>query len=68
MKHVVASAAEAETGGVFRNSQLAVTIRIILEALNHPQPPTPIKTGNLTSGGFADSRIRLKRSKSWYMM
>ena len=44
LRHVVASAAEAETAGVFHNAQIVLPIRRILEALNHPQPPTPIKT------------------------
>jgi hypothetical protein len=41
--NVVASAAEAETGGVYNNAQDAVIIRIALQELGHPQPPTPIK-------------------------
>jgi len=64
LKHVVASAAEAETGGLFLNGQTAVIIRIILEALNHKQPPTPLKTDNSTSSGVANSHIRIKRAKS----
>ena len=67
LKHVVASAAEAETGGLFRNGQTAVVIRVILEALDHKQPPTPLKTDNSTATGFANSHIRQKRSKSWDM-
>ena len=38
LKHVVASAAEAETGGVFHNCQFSIHIRRMLEVLNHPQP------------------------------
>ncbi len=69
LKDVVASAAEAEaeTGGLFLNGQTAVIIRIILEALNHKQPPTPLNTENSTSSGFANSHIRIKRAKSWDM-
>jgi hypothetical protein len=67
LKHVVASAAEAETGGLFKNGQLAVTIRVILEALDHPQPPTPMKTDNSTACSFANDDLRQKRSKSWDM-
>ena len=39
LRHVVSSAAEAETAGVFHNAQMALPIRIVLQALNHPQPP-----------------------------
>ena len=41
LRHVVASAAEAETGGIFHNARMAITIRQILKILQHPQPPTP---------------------------
>ncbi len=68
LKHVVASAAEAETGGLFLNGQTAIPIRIILEALGHRQPPTPLKTDNSTAAtGFANSHIRIKRAKFWDM-
>ena len=65
--HVVASAAEAETAGLFHNAQIAVPIRHILEALGHNQPPTPIKTDNSTAVGFTYNNINKKRSKSWDM-
>ena len=67
LRHVVSSAAEAETGGVYHNAQTAIPIRIILQALNHPQPPTPIKTDNSTAHGFIHDNIHQKRSKSWDM-
>jgi hypothetical protein len=67
LKHVVASAAEAETGGLFYNAQQAVIIRQILKALGHPQPPTPIKTDNSTAYNFVHSTMKQKRSKSWDM-
>ena len=67
LRHVVSSAAEAETAGVFHNSQMALPIRVALQALNHPQPPTPIKTDNSTANGFIHDNIHQKRSKSWDM-
>ena len=67
LRHVVASAAEAEIAGVFHNAQLSIPIRQILEVLNHPQPPTPIKTDNSTANGFIHNNIHQKRSKSWDM-
>lgn len=67
LKHVVASAVEAETGGLFRNGQEVVNMRCILAALDHPQPPTPLKTDNSTAVGFANGNIRQKLSKSWDM-
>ena len=67
LRHVVASAAEAEVGGLFHNAQMAIPIRNMLEQLGHPQPPTPIKTDNSTADSFVHDNIHLKRSKSWDM-
>ena len=67
LRHVVASAAEAETGGIFHNAQMAIPIRTILEAIDHPQPPTPITTDNSTATGFVYNNINQKKSKSWDM-
>ena len=67
LRHVVSSAAEAETAGIFHNAQRAIPIRYILEQLGHPQPPTPIKTDNSTATGFIHNNIHQKKSKSWDM-
>ena len=42
LKHVVTSAAEAETDSIFHNCQMALPIRQMLIDLGHPQPRTPI--------------------------
>ena len=67
LRHVVSSAAEAEVAGVFHNSQIAIPIRTLLHALDHPQPPTPVQTDNSTAFGFIYDNIHQKRSKSWDM-
>ena len=67
LRHVVSSAAEAEIAGVFHNAQTSIPIRHFLECLNHPQPPTPLKTDNSTANGFVHNNIHQKRSKSWDM-
>ena len=67
IRNVVASAAEAEMGGLYHNAQTSIPIRYILQALQHPQPPTPIKTDNATAHGFIYNNINLKKSKSWDM-
>ena len=64
MRAVMASAAEAELGGVFLNAQHACPIRITLEELGHPQPPTPLQTDNNTPAGIANGTIKQKRSKA----
>jgi hypothetical protein len=61
LRDVTASAAEAEVGGLFVNSQDAVPIRTTLEELNHPQPPTPIKIDNSTASGIANNTLKQRK-------
>jgi hypothetical protein len=63
----MASAAEAETGGVYGNAQEALACRISLLALGHPQPATPLKTDNSTANSFVHANIKQRRSKTWDM-
>ena len=67
LRHVVASAAEAEVGGLFYNAQTTIPIRNCLILMNHPQPPTPIKTDNSTAQAFTYNNIAIKKAKSWDM-
>ena len=67
IRTVVSSAAEAETHGVFHNAKIGVNLRHILQAMGHPQPPTPVITDNSTTAGFTNGNIQLKKSKSWDM-
>ena len=54
LKHVIVSAVESETGGLFTNRQIIIPIRHTFVVLGHPQPPTPLKTDNSTSYSFVD--------------
>ena len=67
LRHVVTSAAEAETAGLFHNAQNILLLRRILTALRHPQSPTPLKTDNATAAGFIHNNIHLRKSKTWDM-
>ena len=67
LKHVVASAAESEFGGLFVNGKSACPVRTTLVEMGHPQPPTPICTDNNTASGIVNSSIRQKRSKAMDM-
>ena len=67
LRNVVASAAEAECGGIFHNGQTAVPIRQLLIDIGHPQPATPIKTDNSTAANFTHRNMKQKKSKSWDM-
>ena len=63
----MASAAEAEIGGIFHNRQSAVPLRHTLIEMGHPQPPTLIQTDNSTALGYVNSSIKIKRTKAMDM-
>ena len=67
IKNVMTSAAEAEMGALYINAREAVHMRITLEEMGHPQPPTPMQTDNTTALGVITNNIRKKQSKAWDM-
>jgi hypothetical protein len=67
LKHVAASAAEAELGALFLNTKEAKILRIILAEMGHPQPPTPIHCDNITAVGIANSTVKRQRSRAMEM-
>ena len=67
LRTVAASAAEAELGALFHNAKEAKVIRLILEELGHPQPPTPIHIDNTTVTGIVNNTIKRQRSRSMEM-
>ena len=64
IKNAMASAAEAELGGSLMNAQEAVALRNCLEAMRHPQPPTPMKTNDNAANGIVNDTMKQKRSKA----
>ena len=64
MPNIMSSAMEAEVGAAFLVARDACPMRVTLEELGHPQTPTPLKVDNTTAVGFANGRIRHKRSKA----
>ena len=64
---VVASAGEAELGGLFINAQHGEIIRATLKDLGYPQHVTPIYTDNKCAEGIANENITLHKSKSMDM-
>ena len=64
IKAVMSSAAETELGGLFLNATNVVSIRNTLHDMNHPQPPTPIKTDNTTALGVLTNTTKRKRTKA----
>ena len=53
-----ASAAEAELGALYVNAKQAKIIKITLEELGHPQPPTPMHVDNSTTDEIVNSTIK----------
>ena len=64
---MVASAAEAEVGGLFQNGQTEVPLIITLHELGFNQPPTPIKTDNSVAEGIVTATVRQKIPKAMDM-
>eukprot|EP00804_Cyclotella_cryptica_P011793 CCRYP_011361-RA/>CCRYP_011361-RA protein AED:0.17 eAED:0.11 QI:0/0/0/0.8/0.25/0.2/5/0/1137 len=58
LKFVVASAAEAELGGLFLNCKEGKIQRLILEELGHKQPSTLIHCDNATATGIANDAVK----------
>jgi hypothetical protein len=56
--NVMASAAEAEIGTLYINSQTAEVFRTTLIEMGHPQPPMPVQTNNSTAYGIVNSSFR----------
>lgn len=67
LKFVVASAAEAELAALFMNMKECKVIRLTLQELGHPQPPTPLHCDNKTATAIANDTIRKQRSHAMEM-
>ena len=67
LQFVATSAAVAELGALFLNAKEAKIMRITLEELGHPQPPTPIHINNSTTVGIVNNAIKRQKSRSMEM-
>ena len=68
IKHVMASAAEAELGALFINAKEGTILRTTLTEMGHPQTePTPIQTDNSTANKIANDACKQQRSKAMDM-
>jgi hypothetical protein len=67
MKFVVASAAEAELGALFRNCQDGIMFRTTLHNLGHPQPRTPVHCDNMTAVGIGSNTVKRQRARAMEM-
>lgn len=60
IKHVMASAAEAEVASLFINEQQSGAFRNALKEMGHPQPETPMRTDNSTAYGITNTNLKQK--------
>jgi hypothetical protein len=67
MRNVLSSATEAEVGACFHNTQDACPLRVTLEEMNWPQPPTPIQVDNSCAHGIINDTVKQRRSKAFNM-
>ena len=67
LKFVAASAAEAELGALFLNIKQGRIMRLTLEEMGHPQPPTPINVDNSTAVGIVNGTVKRQRLRSMEM-
>ena len=67
LKHIISSAAEAGTGRLFHDTQIAIGIIKILEALGHKQDTIKVNIDNSTAAAFNNSTLKEKKSKTWDM-
>jgi hypothetical protein len=67
IKGVMSSAAKAELGAMYINARKAVKERIILDAMGHKQPATPVQVDNSTAEGIINKRVQPKCTKAMDM-
>ena len=67
IKHVMASATEAELAALYIAAREAVYIRIILMKLGHKQPATPLQTDNSMAEAVTNGKVQPKRTKAMDM-
>ncbi len=67
IKHIMLSVSEAETAALFYNSKYATPLRVTLEEMGHPQPPTPVTTYNLAAQGLITKSMVPKAAKPYDM-
>jgi hypothetical protein len=65
IKHVMSSVTEAELAALYIMAREAVYIRIVLEAMGHKQPPTPMQTDNaMAEAVIINGKVQPKQTKA----
>eukprot|EP00957_Ditylum_brightwellii_P050080 3795954-Ditylum_brightwellii.AAC.1 len=63
IQYVEALVSEAEIAALFYMSRETIPLRVTMEELEHPQPPTTITRDNNTAHGLTTSKMAVKQSK-----
>ena len=64
LKNSMASASEAELGGLFINTKEVEVTRNTLEEMGHPQHPTPMQAEKSTALGIINETVKQCRYKA----
>eukprot|EP00804_Cyclotella_cryptica_P006570 CCRYP_021177-RA/>CCRYP_021177-RA protein AED:0.47 eAED:0.47 QI:0/-1/0/1/-1/1/1/0/196 len=67
LKFVTNSIAEAELDALFLNAKEAKIMRLLLEYMGYPQPPTPIHCDNSTTVAIVNISVKQQKSRSMEM-
>jgi hypothetical protein len=67
IKGVMSLAAEAELGAMYINARKAVEEQIILDAMGHKQPATPLQVDNSLAESIVNKRVQPKCTKAMDM-
>ena len=67
IRKVMSSASEAELAALYIAAKECVYIRMVLEEMGHPQPPTPVHIDNSTTVGIVNNTIKRQKSRSMEM-
>ena len=65
IKFVMSSAGEGEAATSYMNCKAALSLRVALEEMGHPQPQTPVIMDNTSAVRLAQNTITPKRSKAY---
>ncbi len=67
IKHIMLSATEAQLAALYIMTREAVYIHIILDEMNHKQPPTPLQIINTIDDGVINGKVQSKKTKAMDM-
>ena len=67
IRHVMLLATEAELAAIYIMAREAIYIRIILEEMDHKQPPTPVQTNNAMAEAVTSGKVQSKQTKAMDM-